>query len=895
MAAKTNGHPIGGIKKEANGHLSTYKPPKSNSTRTTPSRLFSIAARIVVWYTIFIALFRCPSSLDEIIESSSSICKPYLSIRSYISPYVGPYYDHYITPYAESARPYMTRLDNEILQPGIKLGKQSYADYLAPKVGQAQSFGSEHWEKTLKPHLDTIQSKANEQYSAVVEPPLHRASAAAAPYFSASQENMAKVYNDRLMPAYSASKPYAEKAYSVVNGAVMETGYPYAQWAMGSTLDLLNTSVWPRLRILYGENVEPQLLRISERLGRYRDGQKLQSIVDDVVATDKDNAISSEPAKQDTGSILSSIGTQEPETVTSEVVPMETALTEEETQARNREIIKKDLDTWKEKFLKAADTGAADLQERLQELSSKQLQGQVHGVGNALIVRLESTVASEKTKLQRTINQIVNSLPEEPSKNDFGEAENELSNAVKLAAVSIKEQAQAVRTWKQGFIKETNSLVQASSNSTLDVLDNVRDLGLQEIGMRWANTDGVTWKDWQKYHDLKKAFDEWRHKVEIVASEHPELKSTIEAAQELESNALHTSEDAANELSRLKTVGIWKIQAVDNSEDFTNRDVLAKVVWAAKQATRSASLSNVASVLSASLSSASAAASEGLLGKEPGFAEQALSSISENIVGTEPGLVEKVSSTISEAIIGTPQPLHENVASVANEKMSKGLKQASHTIIHTAASSISSAVSAGSSVASSVASGLSESVIGSRQGSVESVGSILSSEASVIVKSASEAVIGTSTGSAESMISAGSSTVQSVASSASSVAQSVGSDGLSRANSAASGASSAVDSLASHASSSASSLSSSASKIFAGAMAQEVVGQQPILDDPVEEDDDNNSLSEKLRETADDIQERLAQLSGAIRQAIASKSTTKGSVASATSIAEERYSSAVAA
>ena len=893
MAAKTNGHPIGSIKKEANGHLSTYKPPKSNSTRT-PSRLLSIAARIVVWYTIFVALFRCPSSLDEITESSSSICKPYLSIRSFVSPYVGPYYDHYVTPYTESARPYITRLDNEILQPGIQLGRQSYADYLAPKVEQAQSFGTEHWEKTLKPHLDTIQSKANEQYSAVVEPPLHKVSAAAAPYFSASQENMAKVYNDRLMPAYSASKPYAEKAYSVVNGAVMETGYPYAQWAMGSTLDLLNTSVWPRLRILYGENVEPQLVRISERLGRYRDGQKLKSIVDDVDATNNDDAASLESPKQETGSTLSSIGIQESETVTSEVAPMETTLTEEEAHARNREIIEKDLDTWKEKFLRAADTGAADLQERIQELSSRQLQSQVHGVGDAFVVRLESTVASEITKLQGRINQVVNSLPEEPSEDDFGAAENELSKAVKSAAVSIKEQAQAVRTWKQGFIKETNSLVQSASGSTLDVLDNVRDLGLQEIGMRWANTDGVTWKDWQKYHDLKKAFDEWRHKVEIVASEHPELKSTIEAAQDLESNALHTSEDAANELSRLKSVGIWKIQAVDGSEDFTTRDTLAKAVWAAKQATKSVSLASVASVLSASLSSVSAAASEGLLGKEPGFAEQALSSVSENVVGTEPGLVEKISSTVSEAIIGTPQPLHESVVSVANEKMSAGLKQVSDTIIHTAASSISSAIIAGSCVASSVVSGLSESAIGSRQGSIESVGSILSNKASSAMKSASEAVIGTSTGSAESIISAGSSTAQSVASSASSVARSLSSDALSSVSSAASGASSVVESLTSHASSSASSLSSYASRIFAGAMAQKVVGQQPILDDPVEEDDDN-TLTEKLRETADDIQERLAQLSGAIRQAIASKSTTKGSVASATSIAEERYSSAVAA
>ena len=40
--------------------------------------------------------------------------------------------------------------------------------------------------------------------------------------------------------------------------------------------------------------------------------------------------------------------------------------------------------------------------------------------------------------------------------------------------------------------------------STLEVLDGIRDLGLQEIGMRWAWMEGVTYKHWAKYHDLKR-------------------------------------------------------------------------------------------------------------------------------------------------------------------------------------------------------------------------------------------------------------------------------------------------------------------------------------------------------------------------------------------------------
>ena len=63
---------------------------------------------------------------------------------------------------------------------------------------------------------------------------------------------------------------------------VLDTGLPYTQWAWTSTAAFVNRTLWPRLTILYGENVEPQLVRISERLGRYRDGKKAKAVVESV-------------------------------------------------------------------------------------------------------------------------------------------------------------------------------------------------------------------------------------------------------------------------------------------------------------------------------------------------------------------------------------------------------------------------------------------------------------------------------------------------------------------------------------------------------------------------------------------------------------------------------------
>ena len=78
-------------------------------------------------------------------------------------------------------------------------------------------------------------------------------------------------------------------------------------------------------------------------------------------------------------------------------------------------------------------------------------------------------------------------------------------------------------------------------------------------------------------------------------------------------------------------------------------------------------------------------------------------------------------------------------------------------------------------------------------------------------------------------------------------------------------------------------------------MAQEVIGQLPILEGYVDDEVVDDSLTEKLRETADEVQERLVQLGKAIKAAVVSQTTSQGSVASVTSIAEEKYSSAVAA
>jgi hypothetical protein len=71
------------------------------------------------------------------------------------------------------------------------------------------------------------------------------------------------------------------QAYDAVYKFTINIGIPYAQWAWQTSWAFVERTLWPKMRILYGENVEPQLVRIGERLGRYRDGKNIQAAVDE--------------------------------------------------------------------------------------------------------------------------------------------------------------------------------------------------------------------------------------------------------------------------------------------------------------------------------------------------------------------------------------------------------------------------------------------------------------------------------------------------------------------------------------------------------------------------------------------------------------------------------------
>ena len=245
--------------------------------------MLTCVIRLLVWYTVITALFRCPSSPTELTDKSSPVCGPYLTARSYVSPFVQPYYNTYAAPYVDSAKPYVDRVNKQVYTPSVEFGTQKYQQYGAPRVEMAQKYGQVQWEKTLRPQLEAVQSRARKQYDSSLAPQLNKVSTTINPYYVSGRDQALDVYNQRLMPAYTASIPYIQRTYTTGHEIAMEVGLPYAQSAWNSSLAFFSRTLWPKLSILYGKNVEPQLARIRERLGRYRDGKKMHSVMEEAM------------------------------------------------------------------------------------------------------------------------------------------------------------------------------------------------------------------------------------------------------------------------------------------------------------------------------------------------------------------------------------------------------------------------------------------------------------------------------------------------------------------------------------------------------------------------------------------------------------------------------------
>lgn len=231
-----------------------------------------------------------------------------------------------------------------------------------------------------------------------------------------------------------------------------------------------------------------------------------------------------------------------------------------------RETVTQDLKDWQEKYAQAADEGAIEIDDRVDEISKRMISRQANTMGKSLVETLQKAIDTELTTLKANINSIIGQVKggSETPEN----AEEQITAAVRRAGLQIKEKSQDVRDWSDNYEKELQATVLKAAETHFNILNNIRDLALQKIGMKWAWMEGVTYKDWQKYHLLKDRFAEWETDLKDLITNHPGLQSAEDAGRATESQAMDLAQAAVKELASLKQVSGWKLATHDDSDEF---------------------------------------------------------------------------------------------------------------------------------------------------------------------------------------------------------------------------------------------------------------------------------------------------------------------------------------
>lgn len=167
----------------------------------------------------------------------------------------------------DRARPYVDTVSTRVVAP-TRVVLERYA---APKLQQAKEFAQAHWATTGQPQVDKARELVTENYVQNVAPHVEKLSEAVGPYRDIAQASAMETYHDVILPSYEFVKPYAVSAYDVSCTVTTETVVPAVVYAFNETYVFMDGNVWPHLRAVYVQSVEPQLVRIGERLGRYKD------------------------------------------------------------------------------------------------------------------------------------------------------------------------------------------------------------------------------------------------------------------------------------------------------------------------------------------------------------------------------------------------------------------------------------------------------------------------------------------------------------------------------------------------------------------------------------------------------------------------------------------------
>ncbi|KAI5779818.1 hypothetical protein EDC01DRAFT_297775 [Geopyxis carbonaria] len=605
--------------------------PKSSSSMIT---LFNFFGRLIAWYALYTVIFRCPSHPTE---KDLAVCRTSHSIKHAIKPHVEPYYDEYLAPYVDQYSPYVHHANKEYIVPAYNTAYVTYRAYGEPYVLQSRKH-AESCGQFLMPHVETAKEKGQVYFKAYLEPHVQTANEIwlnMKPKVDHAQTQAETYWTENVIPAYVKVSPYLNKAYEqgkyivvvVVAPIVKDGGEKALGWGRG----------------LWSEVVRPQVGRIGERLG----GSNGNTVPLADVSSSVVSAMIPDASESVISSMISSVSAQA--SASASKASKEPATRPKLSREEERNIIDSDLETWTSKFESSAGKAIADLKIVIDEMADKAISSKKNSATKD-VSQLENVVNEGFANLKKEVVSIVASLSKDSTDEEKSKAQDRLFAATRKVGTNIRDSAQSIRQDSEKYLSQVYDSVSESADQHLDVLDGIHNMGMQELGMKWAWMDFVTYNDWKKYHDLKKGMKEARIRIIKSAEKNVKLDEfTKWVESNMEGRATDVAKEAAEELLRIKKIGKKKIQLLDASDNFTDDHIPVPAKKTAQQVMESAEEMKDAVVGEKQI-------------QEGGFGQQVISVADD----AQEKLAEQVA--IGQSTLAAAMEAGEHLASKASEK-----------------------------------------------------------------------------------------------------------------------------------------------------------------------------------------------------------------------------------
>ncbi|EWC46350.1 hypothetical protein DRE_04521 [Drechslerella stenobrocha 248] len=538
------------------------RKPISPSRNPPPPRkswlgwLFSIILQSCVIYSLYQYIWTCPKdgsdsrTICDLGDRTLDIVEPY-AYDAY-DTYIEPYYTEYLSPHVDKATPYIVLATEQYIQPVYTYVADQFERNGRPHLAKAQGAFLAQYTRSVEPHVKQLEARGWLLYDAYLADLVATGREVYDAYAPTVQSYANQGYSfalEKAHPYYVAALPYLEAAW--------EQGIETAGWVG------VEGKGWVARR--WGMHVEPQLWRIQERLG-LKGFAKNATPVKESEPTPRHhsnpNASSSDIRPDANIDTEDRIAAEADEGYASEgdEKPKEKKRTSAQQIEDARAEVEADLVSWALKFEEAGAAAAAEVVRELDKLCDGVLKEQ-NQKSTELLEYVEKRIEKEFLDFEDDLVKLLDS-PAELKYVMMG-----YDGMVGAAFGNLKGQQTSTTEYTQGFLMDTYQATAKIVDAALADMDSAHDLGMQELGMKWAWMDGVTYKDWAKYHELKQTFGAMKTKVIKSGQGHKGLREVTDYAKLIDDTVAEAVKLAHLEISKLQKVGRERLTDAANARD----------------------------------------------------------------------------------------------------------------------------------------------------------------------------------------------------------------------------------------------------------------------------------------------------------------------------------------